>query len=102
MKQPKVSIQGSIVQQREMLTGLLYEPLNQLADAGRCGAIARREDGGRIERSVSLCTLLQASICAEHERDTDNFQHKLRWAGCGAFRTEPVRPTLHERGTAGH
>jgi hypothetical protein len=33
MKQPKVSIQGSIVQQREMLTGLLYEPLNRLADA---------------------------------------------------------------------
>jgi hypothetical protein len=33
MKQPKVSLQGSIVQQREMLTGFLYEPLHQLADA---------------------------------------------------------------------
>ena len=33
MKQPMESLQTSIVQQREMLTELLYEPLHQLADA---------------------------------------------------------------------
>ena len=33
MEQPMESLQTSIVQQREMLTELLYEPLHQLADA---------------------------------------------------------------------
>lgn len=33
MEQPKEYLQKSVVQQREMLAGLLYEPLSQLADA---------------------------------------------------------------------
>ncbi|EQD80867.1 hypothetical protein B1A_00435, partial [mine drainage metagenome] len=33
MNQPKESLYKSIVQQREMLTELLYEPLHQLAEA---------------------------------------------------------------------
>jgi hypothetical protein len=63
MKQPKVSIQGSIVQQREMLTGLLYEPLNRLADA--CSRVWG--DRAKMEAvlneafpSVPYCKLLYA------------------------------------------
>ncbi|MHB1618487.1 MAG: PDC sensor domain-containing protein [Sulfuricella sp.] len=37
MKQPKESLQESIVQQREMLTELLHKPLRQLAEA--CGRV---------------------------------------------------------------
>ena len=78
MEQPKESLQKSIVQQRELLTELLYEPLHQLADA--CGRVWG--DRAKMEAvlneafpSVPYCKFLYA-LDTNAVQITSNISHE--------------------------
>ena len=103
MNQPKDSLQESIVQQREMLTELLYEPLRQLAE--ECSLVwgDRTKIVAIVSEVFANITYCKVSVCAGRERSAEHFQHQLQWADWGAFRAGPVRPqALYARDGTNH